>query len=185
MVLKFRAWRVCSGGGRSGSGGAGGDRQLGGSESEEIRLPPSRWVFAVPPAALRCRRISATQLALFHNGAILSSLGCHLPASAHQEHSEGVCACVRVCARLCMSVEALGITSFLHSEQFFQTMSWQPASPPAPPRALPTSVCITSKTRKPSPIYLYSSIFFCLFIFSSLQPRLNVTEACVVQYSNL
>lgn len=55
-------------------------------------------------------RVSAAELALFHTGAILSTLGYHLPETATWERSGGdkcvfgVCAEALVCTKMCVCV---------------------------------------------------------------------------------
>lgn len=104
-------------------------------------------------------RASATELALFHTGAILSSLGCHSPATATWEHLGGDRCLFGVC------VEAL-----VCAELLFQTIPLQPTSSPTPRPPVVHRLCLRLSNQWEIHRQIFSSIFvfFNQLFFCSL-----------------
>lgn len=118
-------------------------------------------VFSQTEAVWLLVRVSAAELALFHTGAILSTLGYHLPETATWERSGGdkcvfgVCVRKRLCVQKCVCVCA-------QSRCFRQNLYIQP--PLRSLRSLSVSTFVQSvRDLQANLKYLciFQSVFFC------------------------
>lgn len=130
-------------------------------------------------------RVSAAELALFHTGAILSSLGYRPPATATWEHLGGgesvclVCVCGRWCmctCKMCVCVCTAVVSDNTLTADLLSIPFCSPSASTTVQSARDLEANLLKCVSRNVPLCWDIFVFFNLFFL--LQPLLNVIGAC-------